>query len=426
MVRASDGGRSWLAALGPGVLFTGAAVGVSHLVQSTRAGAGYGLALMPCVLVALLMKYPAFRLGPLYSAATGHSLLEGYRRQGRWALVVYALMTFGTMFTVQAAVTVVTAGLLAHLLGLTLSPVVLSAALLAGCIALLAVGQYRWLDRISKVVVVVLALSTLAATAVALPRLSGDALRLWPELAAFSRTDLFFVAALVGWMPSAIDVSVWQSLWTLARARDGGALPSPRDSSIDFHAGYLGTGLLAFCFVVLGAAVMHGRPLPASAGAFAAQFVDLYAETLGDGFRPLIAVASFLVMFSTTLTVVDGFPRALSVLGARLRGPEGDGLLEQEARPQKLLYWLSVAVLAVGSIGVLALWLTSLRAMVDLATTLSFLTAPLLSWLNHRAVFASDFPASARPSEALRRGSGVAILAQAAFALYYLALRFLS
>ena len=32
--------------LGPGLLFAGAAIGVSHLVQSTRAGADFGLGLI--------------------------------------------------------------------------------------------------------------------------------------------------------------------------------------------------------------------------------------------------------------------------------------------------------------------------------------------------------------------------------------------
>ena len=32
--------------LGPGLLFAGAAIGVSHLVQSTRAGADFGLSLI--------------------------------------------------------------------------------------------------------------------------------------------------------------------------------------------------------------------------------------------------------------------------------------------------------------------------------------------------------------------------------------------
>ena len=39
--------RKLLAVLGPGILYTAAAVGVSHLVYATRAGAVYGLAMIP-------------------------------------------------------------------------------------------------------------------------------------------------------------------------------------------------------------------------------------------------------------------------------------------------------------------------------------------------------------------------------------------
>jgi len=205
-------------AIGPGVLFTGAAVGVSHLVQSTRAGASYGLALWSLVLVANLIKYPAFRFGPQYASATGTSLLEGYRRLGKWALVLYALLTLATMFTVLAAVTVVTAGLAIAIFGLPPAPLITSAVLVALCALLVGTGGYRWLDRVGKAVVLVLTISTLVATALVLPRLDLASASFFPDPAALGPGDIVFMAALVGWMPSAIDVAVWQSIWTLARA----------------------------------------------------------------------------------------------------------------------------------------------------------------------------------------------------------------
>ena len=110
--------RSLWIAFGPGLLFAGAAVGVSHLVQATRAGASFGLAALLLVVFACAVKFPAFRAGPHYAAATGHSLLDGYRRQGRWTLVVFALLTLATMFTVTAAVTPATAGIAIPVLGL--------------------------------------------------------------------------------------------------------------------------------------------------------------------------------------------------------------------------------------------------------------------------------------------------------------------
>ena len=43
--------------LGPGLLFAGAAIGVSHLVQSTRAGADFGWGLLWAIILVNLFKY---------------------------------------------------------------------------------------------------------------------------------------------------------------------------------------------------------------------------------------------------------------------------------------------------------------------------------------------------------------------------------
>ena len=52
--------RNLLKAIGPGLLWAGAAIGVSHIVQSTRAGAGFGFALIWVIIFANLLKYPLF------------------------------------------------------------------------------------------------------------------------------------------------------------------------------------------------------------------------------------------------------------------------------------------------------------------------------------------------------------------------------
>ena len=75
--------KSILQTLGPGLLFAGAAIGVSHLVQSTKAGAEFGAGLIWALVLAHLCKYPFFQFGPKYSAATGETLLEGYHKLGK-------------------------------------------------------------------------------------------------------------------------------------------------------------------------------------------------------------------------------------------------------------------------------------------------------------------------------------------------------
>ena len=420
----ATGRRGLLKALGPGFMFAGTAVGVSHLVQSTRAGAVYGLALIGLVIAANVLKYPAFAFAPRYAAATGTSLLEAYRRQGRWALALYGLLTLGTMFTVQAAVTIVTAGLAVALFGKGLSVLVYAGiiTIIGGAIA--GLGQFKVLDRIVKVIVVTLTVATLLATALALPKIDWSAAQWALPREAWDVKTIMFCAALVGWMPTAFDISVWHSLWTLARRDETGHAPSVREVLFDFNVGYIGTAILALCYVTLGAAVMHGSgaPLAASAGAFAQQVIDLYTANLGAWSRPVIAVCAFGVMCSTVLTVVDGFPRALTGLYARFRGPEDPGESRQDRASRE--YWVFLVILAAGSMLVLAQFLKSLKALVDLATILSFLTAPMLAWLNHRAIHGPEVPAEHRPSAGMTAFSWVSIVSLSAFALYFLWLRF--
>ena len=89
---------------GPGIMFASTAIGVSHLVQSTRAGAEFGFGLVAIVLLANILKYPFFEFSSRYANATGTSLIDGYKKLGRWALGLYFIITVASMFFVTAAV----------------------------------------------------------------------------------------------------------------------------------------------------------------------------------------------------------------------------------------------------------------------------------------------------------------------------------
>lgn len=432
--------RSFWAAFGPGLLFAGAAVGVSHLIQSTRAGASFGLSMLIVVVLANIVKFPAFRFGPQYAAATGHSLLDGYRRQGRWTLVVFALLTLATMFTITAVVTVVTAGvaialfgldpLLASTVGPANGPAFVSGVLVLVSALLLAGGGYVWLDRFIKIVMPVLTVCTVFAMWFALGHIEWSWNALIPSGAVFDAAGIAFCVALVGWMPSAIDISVWSSLWTVARAKHQGVEPEARAVLMDFDAGYLATLLLALAFVLLGTGLMYGQGLTFenNASKFAAQVIDLYTKTLGGWSRPIIGTAAFLVMLSTSVTVIDAFPRVVAALAVQLRlALAPDFALKNTAVPlegDRHVYRIAFTVLGAGSIAILVWGMSSFTALVDLATTLSFLTAPVLSFFNHRAVHAPEVPRDQQPGPAMTAYSWASIVLQAAFALYFLWFKF--
>jgi Mn2+/Fe2+ NRAMP family transporter len=437
-VNAPASTRSFWSAFGPGLLFAGAAVGVSHLVQSTRAGASFGLSMLIVVILANVVKFPAFRFGPHYAAATGHSLLDGYRRQGKWTLVVFALLTLATMFTITAVVTLVAAGvaiatfglepLLAATVGAANGPTLVSAALLALCAGLLSCGGYVWLDRFIKIVMPVLTVCTIWAMVTQWPNIDWSWAALIPSGAVFDVAGIAFCVALIGWTPSAVDISVWSSLWTLARADHSGVKPEPRNVLLDFDAGYLATLLLALAFVLLGTGLMYGQGLTFenNTSQFAAQVIELYTRSLGEWARPIIGTAAFLVMLSTVVTVADAFPRVIAALVVQLRfafSPHAAPDLRVPFEGDRRIYRATFAALSLGAIAILIWGMSSFTALVDLATTLSFLTAPVLSYFNHRAIHAEEVPKDLQPGAAMTAWSWVAIILQAAFAAYFLWLK---
>lgn len=411
---------SFWKSFGPGLLWAAAAIGVSHLVQSTRAGAMAGFGLAGVVLLANVLKYPFFEYGPRYAAATGESLVEGYLRIGRWALWLYILITLSTGIVIQTAIVLLTSFLIRYAFGFELAIPLLAAIVCVVSGVVLFIGRFRTLDLVVKLILALLGISTLIAAAVTLGRADFSTLALVPDIGGATGIQLAFVLALVGWMPSAIDIAVWSSLWTLAKNDASGEKVSVRDALLDFRIGYVGTVVMAFAFLTLGATVMYhsGQTFSEQGGKFAAELVELYTRTLGAWTRPVVVTAVLTTMLSTAVTVIDGFPRALDRsirvategrVGGSSKGDMGS------------IYWIGLASLSIGTVVVIALFAGTLAAMIDFATIVSFLVAPALGYLNLRAVTSSEVAPEDRPGKGLIALSWAGLLLLGGFALLYVA-----
>ena len=136
-------------ALGPGILMASAAVGGSHIVASTQAGAIYGWQLAIIIILANLFKYPFFRFGVQYTLSSNKTLLEGYQEK-RWTvyLVVFFILNVIATMINTAAVGIVTAAILKFIisaLGLNsdISIPTASVIIIAGTLGILLLGQYK-------------------------------------------------------------------------------------------------------------------------------------------------------------------------------------------------------------------------------------------------------------------------------------------
>jgi Mn2+/Fe2+ NRAMP family transporter len=124
---------------------------------------------------------------------------------------------------------------------------------------------------------------------------------------------------------------------------------------------------------------------------------------------------------------MDGFPRALARSWHVLRfGPPhaltaNAGTLPGRERVEPA-YWLALVTLAVLTVTVVQLFVGTLTALVDFATIVAFLTAPVLGYLNLRAVTAEHVPRTFQPAAGLRFLAYVGLALLGGTALVYLAL----
>lgn len=153
--------------LGPGIMMAAAAVGGSHLVASTKAGAIYGWQLAALILLVNLFKYPFFRAGVQYTVGTGNSLIQGYEGLGRGYLWVFTLLTVVSAVVNTAALLLFSASLLGYFLPFELSSLALCGIVLATCVGILFAGHYKALDGLSKAIMATLTVATVTAVIIA-------------------------------------------------------------------------------------------------------------------------------------------------------------------------------------------------------------------------------------------------------------------
>ena len=379
----------FLRALGPGLLMASAAIGVSHFVQSTRAGADYGLIALIFILAATLFKYPFFEFGHRFAGATKKNLLDAYLALGKKYLILFLLLNVITGVGSIAAVTFVTASIFQNLTGYQ-SITFWSACIFIVSMIILLKGQYSWLDRIIKFLMVILIITTIIAFFAALEK--GVAYQesfISPSI--FTWASLPFLIALMGWMPGPIEMSAWQSLWVQERERTEKMKFNFQEISFDFNFSYLLTVITAVLFLSLGYFTMHGtgESFSAKGAVFAGQVIELYTRAIGEWTKPIIGLAAFAAMFSTSFTLVDAYPRALSTgLHAITR-----------LRNEKITRGIITILCCLISLIIIGVFTSSLKVLVDVVTSIAFIAAPIFAWLNYKVITSSLTPKQYQPKK---------------------------
>ncbi|MCO4592987.1 integral membrane protein [Streptococcus infantarius subsp. infantarius] len=381
MTESTEQQSTWhtkLKALGPGILMASAAVGGSHIVSSTQAGAIYGWQLALLIILINIFKYPFFRFGSQYTMENNKSLIEGYAEKGKgWLAVFFVLNVFSAIVN-TAGVGILCAAILYNVFlnGLGLSISQLTTIIIVIIWAMLLIGGYRFLDSLAKWVMTALTLATVLAVVVALFK-HREYVPNFEAPTPWRMAALPFIVSLMGWMPCPIEISAINSMWSVEKRKTVNM--SEKDAVFDFNIGYIGTAILALIFCALGALIQFGsgEEVQSASAAYIAQFVNMYAEVLGEWARFLIILIAFLCIFGTVITVIDGYSRANNESLRLLLGKE-------ESSQKALNAWMTVTA-AVGLI-IVYLFAGNVATMLRFAMIASFITTPFFGYLNYSLV----------------------------------------
>lgn len=372
----------FIRSLGPGILMASAAVGGSHLVASTKAGAIYGWQLAVLIILVNLFKYPFFRAGIQYTMGTGRTLVEGYAKLGRPYLCLFLCLTTISAIINTAALLMFSASLQGYFIPFSLSMSSLSIIVLTTCLVILFTGHYKALDMLAKIIMAILTITTLIAVMIAFQH-PVTTIPHFVSPSPWSISALGFIVITMGWMPAPIEISCLTSAWLKKQTQQ--QTVTPRSALFDFNIGYIGTAILALIFMSLGALLLHGSGvvLQTSGVGFSHQLISLYASTIGEWSRYLIAVIAFFCIFGSTITVIDGYSRVIS---------DAQRLLQSKPAVSPRSTSLTMLIVSLSSLGIVLFWASALLPMLNFAMILAFITTPFFALLNYILVSKTALP----------------------------------
>jgi Mn2+/Fe2+ NRAMP family transporter len=139
--------------------------------------------------------------------------------------------------------------------------------------------------------------------------------------------------------------------------------------------------------------------------------------TIGKWSEIIISTAILTAILSTTITVIDIYPRSVSV-GLQILGSK-DSKFEKDQRLKLTIIFCSVAFMIVYFL------VNKFQTITDIVTIISFMFAPFFAFLNYKVVTSKLLDKKFHPNIYLRLLSFIGIVFMTIFVLVFIYVEFL-
>ena len=415
---------------GPGMILMMTGIGTSHLVTAPVAGGRFEYGLLWCIPVAYVFKYYGFEMAFRFTHATGRSMLDAYATAWRKWPLWYVLVTTLIQSAVGQAGRLVAAAAVVYYfafeyLGLPFPLATYGLIIGIASVAIILIGKYAVFETLTKIFAGMLFLSTVGVYLV--------------EPAPLSAMGRFFVfetpqgawltiMALLGLLPTGVDVSLQASEWGKAKKVGMGGIREQLEAAgtaaafdpfastkedlrvdtlalpahtreycrrwftiglWDFRVGHVVSFLMASVFLLLAAVWLY--PSEVEGRAVIGEIAGMFTESVGPWMMVVFLLGSFAATFSTAFNYFDGWPRVVGACcrnlfrpTAALRGIEAEDLTDEHKSrwySEYNIYRLTMLYSLVTSVAIVA-GVERPVFLVLVASALAFFVAPVVYFLN--------------------------------------------
>lgn len=297
--------------IGPGLLVAATGIGAGDLVATLVAGSRFGYTLLWAAVAGVVIKIFLVEGAGRWTLATGHSIFEGFRRLGPWAsayfgayIVIWGFVYGATAMSASALPIVALLPRLPLIGGTPLAEVPLIAvAIASGLIgaALVWLGHYHRLERITAALVAIMFVTVVGAAVVTVPNLGEILTGLIPRIPEGS---LLYALSIAGGVGGTITLAAY-GYWLVEK---GWSTPRwMQVMRLDNAMAYVISGIFVVAMLIVGAELLYSAGIAVGTGDEGlVDLADVLAERYGTAMSWMFLVGFWASSFSSVLGVWNG------------------------------------------------------------------------------------------------------------------------
>ncbi|MDQ1005217.1 Mn2+/Fe2+ NRAMP family transporter [Neobacillus niacini] len=323
--------------MGPGLIVAATGVGTADLVTSLVIGTQFGMTFVWAIVIGAILKYFMNEGVGRWYLATGHTILDGWHKLGKWATGYFGVYSIIWGF-VYGAAAASTSGMAMHAL-FPIMPLWAWAIIHAiGGFLLVWSGRYLLFERVMTALIGIMFLTIIGTAILFLPSFGEFAGGFAPRVPEGS---FMLMLGLIGGVGGTITMASY-GYWLSEKGWIGSKWISTM--RLDSKVAYTLTAIFTMAGLIIGAQFLAGSGVSIRDDQGLITLANMLGEEFGTPMRWMFLVAFWSAAYTSLLGVWNGVPYLFADFIKTIRKKKEEGIQyisEKEPAYRFYLAWLT-------------------------------------------------------------------------------------